>query len=767
MSFPHKHFFCSALAVVMSTLQLHAQEFYQPDTTVKVFAYGKELNMPWCGGFNNPELGMADLNRDGKLDLVAYERNIGVSTFLHSGVGADGIPIYKYAPKYALNFPPIKGYMYLLDYNCDGIADLFDRGDDGFGVYKGYYNGSNQLCFTFYRSLFYYNDPISGGPSNAYVNPSDIPGIADVDGDGDLDFVSYYITGGYMYYHQNMRVEDGLPCDSIRIRLDDRCWGKVYQNINRAHQLGYSCDNSGLLRGAAERRTHPGNTTCLFDWDMDGDMDYIDGNVSFNDLQFIKNGKVEYGSLVDTLVEQDSTWQSSGHQVQLPSWPAAFNIDIDQDGKKDLLISPNLGTGTENYKCIWFYKNNSTPGFPDWEFKSDTFLIDRTIDLGSTTYPLLFDYNKDGKLDLLVGSEGYRQPGGLMRATMSLYINTSTPDNPSFTLESKDLISMSSQNFQGTAPAVGDIDNDGKSDLIVGHSNGRLTYYKNIASSEGVMPDWQLMELELKDDMGNIIDVDGGAAPYIYDVDKDGRKDLVIGSIYGYIRYYRNISIIVGGIKLKLINTKLGKAKADPIQNFGIYSTPFIGKIDETGIDYLLMGSNSGNIYKFSGIASGDTTLEYTLEDPQYSWIDSTYNIYNSPMYGIYTVRRTSVTVGDIDGSGSYVLIKGNIKGGLELYKRKVFVGDSPVSANEGKIIIYPNPAQEALNISWSGINDTQIRDVSATITDMLGRVCKYKSTLTRFGILQFMVTDLPPGVYICTFIAGDKRHVSKFTVAR
>jgi hypothetical protein len=282
-----------------------------------------------------------------------------------------------------------------------------------------------------------------------------------------------------------------------------------------------------------------------------------------------------------------------------------------------------------------------------------------------------------------------------------------------------------------------------------------------------VVPDWQINQLELKDDLGNIIDVDGSAAPFIYDVDKDGKNDLVIGSVYGYIRYYRNVSIIFGGIKLKLINPKLGKAKADPIQNFGIYATPFIGKIDETGTDYLLLGSNSGNIYKYSGIASGDTTLEYTLDDAQYSWIDSSYNIYNSPMYGIYTVRRSAVTVGDIDGSGSYVLIKGNIKGGLELYKRKVFVGDTPVSPEDGKVLIYPNPTQDALNVAWSGINDTQVKEVTAVITDMLGRVCKTKSTLTRYGIVQFMVTDMPAGIYVCTFVAGDQRHVSKFSVVR
>jgi len=110
------------------------------------------------------------------------------------------------------------------------------------------------------------------------------------------------------------------------------------------------------------------------------------------------------------------------------------------------------------------------------------------IDIGTAAYPMLFDYNKDGKPDLFIGSDGYYQNNHILRSRISYYQNTSTPGNPSFTLQTDDFLSLNALNFQGAAPATGDIDNDGIADLVIGRTNGTLSYFKNIAASDAAPP---------------------------------------------------------------------------------------------------------------------------------------------------------------------------------------------------------------------------------------------------------------------------------------
>jgi hypothetical protein len=205
-------------------------------------------------------------------------------------------------------------------------------------------------------------------------------------------------------------------------------------------------------------------------------------------------------------------------------------------------------------------------------------------------------------------------------------------------------------------------------------------------------------------------------------------------------------------------------AKADPTQNFGNYSTPFIGKLDPTGTEYLLMGSNSGNVYQYTGFQTGDTAATYTLLDGSYSYIDSTYSMYNHPgtYYGIYGNRRSALTVGDIDGSGSYSMIKGNIKGGLEFYKRKVYeIGLTDVAA-EGTILVYPNPTKDVLALSWSNIIGNE---VNVMITDISGRVVQQHTMPSLLGHTQLSVAGLSAGLYICIVESAGSKHYTKFTV--
>jgi hypothetical protein len=759
------------LAVFFVSSVAYGQKwYYQPDNSVKVFDdAGHQKTLAWCGGFDNPQFNMADLNNDGVSDLVIFERGLGVRTFINSGVA--GSPIYTYAPEYERNFPPIDNYLVMADYNCDKIPDLFQSGIEGvagFDVWKGYYNSRNELFFRHYQQLYYSNDLSVTGLVNAYCNPGDVPAIVDIDGDGDLDFVAYDVFGSTVSYYKNEQVEDGLPCDSIRVKLRDNCWGKFYQGYELPYHLHYTCDNSQLSYLPGEKKTHTGNAVCLLDMDGDGDMDYLGGNISYPYLVYCTNAKKGSVNNIDSMVYQDTMWQSTGTSVYLPQWPAAFNVDVDNDGKKDLLVAPN--TKGENYKCIFYYRNTGTSSSPVFVYQSDTFFIDKTIDVGTAAYPAFFDYNKDGKPDLFIGSDGYYQPSGTYVSRISYYMNTSTPGNPSFTLQTSNFLSLDTFKFMGAAPAFGDIDNDGKADLVIGHSDGTISYFSNFASSDTSMPVWRPIARVIKDISGNIINTGGFAAPFIYDMDKDGKPDLISGNYTGYVQYYQNTSATPGILQLKLINTHLGGVKVDKPYAGHFNSVPFIGKIDTTGKDYMLVGSYSGSIYRYDGFQSGDTSSNYLMLDSAYSYIDTAYLVKNnSASYniGVYDGLRSAPAVADIDGDGKYEMVVGNAYGGLKLYKWDTAapVGIKNLNTVNDEIKLFPNPANDKVSISWSGNAAAATKQIY--IINIAGQLIYSTSISSNNDKVDINTSAFPPGSYICIVQFDERKYYKHFAILK
>jgi uncharacterized protein (DUF2141 family) len=77
-----------------------------------------------------------------------------------------------------------------------------------------------------------------------------------------------------------------------------------------------------------------------------------------------------------------------------------------------------------------------------------------------------------------------------------------------------------------SVPAAGDLDGDGRIDIVVGEASGELNFFRNVGSDGE--PSFELVTERLAD-----IDVGRRAAPTLVDVDGDGRLDLVVGSEQG------------------------------------------------------------------------------------------------------------------------------------------------------------------------------------------------------------------------------------------
>ncbi len=686
---------------------------YQAFQDAEVTHYGNNLLSPWCGGINSVQVTHADINNDGKNDVVLYDQNNEViKTFIN--VGTAGQIKYSYDPKYEKNFPPVSYYLILKDYNCDGIPDLFEKGLFGVAVHTGYYQ-NNELKFTFFKDLFF---PGFNGPVNVYVQPNDIPSIVDIDKDGDLDILSFDVLGLQPSLYKNRRVEDALPCDSIRMELFDNCWGKFYQNLNRSVVMNVACKG---VEGQNKKTRHTGNCVLLLDIEGDGDFDLMGGNVSFKDAQLCYNN----GS--DIINAEDTLYNMNGHQLQLPNWPSPSHWDIDNDGDHDLLFSSHSDNlSSANYNTIAFYKNLGTNVAPNFVFQHDTLLTPDMIDVGSFSYPTFFDYNKDGKPDLFIGTEGYfDNVTSLLQSKLAYYKNTSTPGNTSFELVTKDFLNLSAKNYKGIFPTFGDMTGDGVFDLLLGNANGSLAIYKNFAPNNAAMPNF----LFFTDSINNVT-VGNYSFPVVFDFNQDGKTDLLVGNQIGSLYYFQDTSTAINQKKMALMNDSLGNFIAGAPVNFHGYCAPFIGKVDNTQKEYLLIGNIDGTIHRF------DENFKNNFGN--FTRIDSNYSF-------IKTAPRSVPAVADLDGDGFYEMVVGNKFGGLHYLKQVLTINTVNYETTKNSIVIYPNPSNNFISILYK--NPIENQTATIEITDISGRLVYMEVFETEFKN-QFDISNLQVGLY-------------------
>jgi hypothetical protein len=698
-----------------------------------------------------------NLKSEGKLSFWIYRDNAtaadSLSVFVNSAdtLNANAVYLGGIARSRSINLPdtkPADGW-----YQYTFPVPMHVTGNKMYFLFRGTSRGGNNIFIDDVNYIT--SNPF--GDVNAYVDPGgDIPGIADIDNDGDMDFFSYYIGGGYISFYKNYQKDEGLPCDSIHINLKDACWGKVYQGFTVEQTLGVACNSLQPIVPPA-KVTHTGNTLCIFDHDGDGDMDVLNGGVSYNNIQFLKNGKVEFAHPRDSMIAQDTAWQTTGHSYYTMQFPAAFHIDIDQDGKKDILISPSAELASENYRNIAFYKNTGTPSVPAFTYQHDTLLVEETIDMGSGSYPILYDYDKDGKHDILVGGDGYLQSDGSFRGRIAYLRNTSAGSNGSFTLQDNNFLNLDALSKKGAYPAVGDLDNDGFDDLVVGHADGTISFYKNTAASAGVQPQWVLTTSVIKDVTNKNIDSNQYAAPLIYDIDKDGKKDLLIGGQSGWIFFYKGTGS-AGQVALQYQTGKLGGIRADSWNFLSGYSAPFIGKTDSTGTEYFVVGSNSGRIARYTGFQTGNVTTPYQV-------VDTAYHDINLVLSG-YSGFRSVPAFGDIDGDGKYEMVLGNVLGGLYIFEQQDVTGVPEIPQTDYAVEIYPNPARNTVSLKWdSGFSgDERVNLCIRSVTGQLLVQAVFESNEANPAV---NISHLPAGIYLCELSAGNHRAVRKLVITR
>ncbi|MDB4728305.1 hypothetical protein OAF63_05900, partial [Saprospiraceae bacterium] len=259
---------------------------------------GKELTSAFAGGMNAPQFSEVDLDGNGIKDLYVFDRIGDIHlTFLQENTGDE--TEYRFEPRFAKNFPKCSEWILLRDYDNDGISDLFTYSGleliNGIRVFKGKYNNGKidfdrvelDQSFDFNVLTYLSNNSLS----EIFVSNIDYPNIEDVDGDGDLDILTYEPNGVYVQYFQNQAIEKNYPLDSLVFLLKDECWGRFSENASDGLiNLGNNMDDCPEW---STTNIHPGSTLLTFDENGDGLPEILVGDNSNSNLTKLTNGGIK------------------------------------------------------------------------------------------------------------------------------------------------------------------------------------------------------------------------------------------------------------------------------------------------------------------------------------------------------------------------------------------------------------------------------------------------------------------------------------------
>ncbi len=720
---------------------------YNPNIPVKVGS--TTLKNPWAGGINYGQFSTIDYNFDGLDDLVIFDRS-GDEFVLMEHVVNGPTHEYQYVYKGYNYFPDDCRYRAaFVDYDADGKKDLFTYGIGGIKVYRNVGNSTQGLQWQLITPIL--QTDYTGDISNLYVSASDIPAYADIDFDGDIDVLTFHIGGQNMEYHQNQSMElYGIP-DSLIFVLKNQCWGKFSEDPNSndlyLNQTAYPCENGDIANPlrpanadedpANESITrHSGSTTLAIDINNNGVMDLILGDVAYPNITLLMNG----GTAPNTnsvMISQNHNYPSVANPAQMQLFPAIYWEDVDFDGKKDLIIAPNARTVSENQNSVQFFKNTGTNALPNFVYQENNFLQKDMIDHGLGSIPVLVDENGDGLKDLLVANFVRYKPVLSLESVFQLYRNTGTNSNPEFTLVNNDYLSLSSLGLGlRVVPTFGDLDGDGDQDLIVGMESGNLRRFTNTAGTGNPMNFGA--SVAVTDHTGAAINVVSYSYPQLFDLNKDGLLDLIVGRKTGEIAYYKNTGTAASPV-FTLISSNVGQADISSTPDG--YAAPHFFRVNDT--THLFVGAYNGKLNYFRHIDGHLTDGD-------------TFSLYSDHFLNMDVGLYSAVFVDDINGNGFLNLFVGQDLGGLFLFEADPL---STASINElhieKELVLFPNPGNQLLTILSKNGNASNIKLLHAC--NVLGQ----KQSLELIGS-QIDVSRLNPGTYYFVLeVDGKIEHLN------
>jgi hypothetical protein len=383
------------------------------------------------------------------------------------------------------------------------------------------------------------------------------------------------------------------------------------------------------------------------------------------------------------------------------------------------LVSPFAANVSENYNSVWLYQKtqDATNRF---QLKTKNFFEKIGFDLGEGATPIWIDMdaNPNTPADILIGNYGYYQNTGAYKSQIA-YLKFESQGY--YRLITRDIFPLDISQRAAT-PTVADIDNDGLVDVLIGLEDGTILHYEKNNSNPS--------NLQFTKRSNSFFNIDVGqfAAPFLYDVNKDGLIDLIVGERNGNLNYIQNSGTTTNPqFQVSTMNQNwLNVDVREPGFVTG-YSIPCIASINENQNqnEYLFVGTESGTIFQYS--------LNGNLITKDYLKYDA--GIRSAPTF-------------DNDNN----LIIGNYRGGIEFVKIQTNTALEGQS-HQNELNIYPNPSTGKIKFENTSIHDVRVFDLTG------------KSVHFERNLVQNEIFIQQSGIYIVQVITENKVYSNKIII--
>lgn len=564
---------------------------------------GRPYPLPFLGGFDHPRPQLVDIRGTGQPDLFLQEYTGELSLFTRSGSG-DSLRWHWETDHY--QDLDIGEWYRFADADGDGLPDLF--AESKYSYIRYFHNSGTRGSPRFVVLADTLKD-VNEVP--IYADRQNIAQFTDLDCNGRMDLILGRVDGTMARYEREAFDTAGVP----RFRLiTDR-----FEDIQIIGQRA-------SLHGA--------NTLAIADLDGDGDPDILWGDFFEPGLLWLRN----IGSCSRPDFHSDRVAFPQNAPLETSGYNAPAFGDLSGAGKLDLVVGV-LGGAFNPVKTSRdnLYRLDQTA--PErWTVRTSRLL--GGIDLGSESVPAFADLDGDGDLDLIVGTK--IEPDDLHQGGLYWFENTGTRTAPVLRLRGR-LALLPAFHY---APTLGDLDGDGRPDLVLGQFHDAIAYYRNDGTQEGA-PRFALVDSAIAR-----LPHGSNAVPVLEDLDRDGDLDLLVGESSGRVLFFRNDGSRTSPhfvlVTDDLLREKVGRRAA-----------PRFAELFSDPLPSLVVGTERGAPAIFRNL--GSATEPHFVRD--------TTVTADLPPYSVPTFA-------DLWGTGESDLFSGSAGGGVSYFRRTWVLSD-------------------------------------------------------------------------------------------